>query len=444
MSLWVKIILALFLVLIVGGGTIVYKGLSLERNISIPSKETSFFKQIQKLVTKEDKEKIVEDMNILLLGIAGKGHDGSELTDTILILMIRPRENKVALLSIPRDLYIKVPELNIGYSRINAVYTYGNQYSYEEGGIGLLKETVKNITGLPIDNYVLMDFDGFTELVDTLEGIEIDNKEDIYDTAYPGPNLTYQTFKLKKGVHTLDGKTALKYVRTRHSAGGDFARARRQQEALQAIKDKVFELNPIFDLAKIDKILTTMGEHIKTDLMIDQMRTLYDLYKSNPQITSAVIDVDPENGTLIESKEQLGNAVADVLKPRLGTENYSEIHELVENIFNLDPWKEKRKQIKEEKAVLEIRYSPQDFETKIANVLASDLTKFGYQTTLQIIKSSTLSTETTIYDLSKGGKPASLEDLKNKLDAKTSVPVAEITSNADFVIVIKNSDSDNE
>jgi len=441
MSLWVKIFLAIFIIIALGAGTIVYKGLSFERNISISSKDTSIFKQIQNMVTKseeQDEKDTIKEMNILLLGIAGKGHEGSELTDTIIILMIRPKENRIALLSIPRDLYIKVPELNLGYTKINAVYTYGNQYQYEEGGIGLIKKTLTQITGITIDNYVLMDFDGFTELVDILGGVQVDNKEDIYDTAYPGPDFTYQTFKLKKGVHTLDGKTALKYVRTRHSAGGDFNRARRQQDVLQAIKDKLLALHPIFDLGKINKILDTLGEHIKTDLSIEQMRWLYSVYQDTFEIFSVVVDADLETGILIESKEPLGNAVADVLKPRLGEDNFSEFQELTSNVFQYDSWKSKRKQLREEKASIEIRYAAQDFESATLTELTTELTKFGYTVFTKQVKASELSESSIIYDLAKGTKPASLEDLKNKLNTKTSIALGTITSNADFVVFLKN------
>lgn len=440
MSLWVKTFLTIFVIVVIGAGTVVYKGLSFERNISIPSKDTSIFKQIQKLVTKseEDEKDEMREMNILLLGIAGKGHEGSELTDTIIILMIRPQEHKIALLSIPRDLYTKVPELNLGYTKINAVYTFGNQYQYEEGGIGLIKKTLTQITGITIDNYVLMDFDGFTELVDILGGIEVNNKEDIYDTAYPGPNFTYQTFKLKKGVHILDGKTSLKYVRTRHSAGGDFNRAGRQQEVLQAIKNKILALNLIFDLGKINRILDALGEHIKTDLSIEQMKWLYSTYQDTFEIFSVVVDADPETGILIESKEPLGNAVADVLKPRLGEGNFSEFQELINNVFNYNSWKNKRKQLREEKASVEIRYASQDFESSTIQELTTELTKFGYVVYSKQVKTSELTESSIMYDLAKGTKPASLEDLKNKLNAKTSIAIETIASNADFVVFLKN------
>lgn len=441
MSLWVKIFLGIFVIIVMGLGAIVYKGLSFERNIAIPSKQTSFLKQIQKLVTKNDDEKQnqPDEINILLLGLPGKGHDGSELTDTIILLMIRPKEHKAAMLSIPRDLYIKIPDLNIGYSRINTVYTYGNEYKHEQGGVGLLKKTVKDLTGVTVDNYVFIDFDGFVKLIDILGGVEIDNKEDIYDTAYPGPKFTYRTFKLKKGQYTLNGETALKYVRTRHSTEGDFGRAKRQQTVLNVIKDKILELNPIFDLGKINEIINTLGEHIKTDVPIEQMKLLYEIYKGNFQVVSEVIDASPETGVLVESKEPLGTGIADVLKPRLGEGNYSEIHEIVDNIFDLEMWKNKRKQLAQEKASVEIKYSSQDFESKTISDLTNELIKFGYQATAKQIKTSELPETSIIYDLTLGTKPASLEDLKNKLDAKTSVPIADIKSDSNFVAIIKNS-----
>lgn len=445
MSWWVKIFLIIFVVIVGGGSTLVYKGLSLERNISIPAKEGSILQQIKDLVTinsKSPEKELPEEINILLLGIPGKGHSGSDLTDTIIVLMIRPKENKAALLSIPRDLYVKIPELNIGYSRINAVYTYGNEYTHEEGGIGLLKETIKDVTNIHIDNYVILDFNGFVDLVDILGGIEIDNKENIYDSAYPADNFKYQTFKLSAGEHLLDGETALKYVRTRHSSGGDFDRAKRQQEVLDIIKIKMLELNPIFDLGKITKIIDTLGSHVKTDMGLTQIKILYDAYQDNQQnnwqTVSALIDSDVETGVLIESKEPLGTGVADVLKPRLGENNYSEIQEMIYNIFELETWQEKRRQLKTENASLELRYNNNDFESETINALAEELSKFGYIVTIGTISSDELPEETIIYDLSKGVKSYSLNDLKEKLDAKTSAPDVEITSGYDFVVILKN------
>lgn len=443
MSWWVKFFLIIFIAIITGGGTLVYKGLSLERNISIPTKESSLIKQIQELVnlnSNEPKQELPEEINILLLGIPGKGHNGAELTDSILVLMARPRENKAVLLSIPRDFYVKIPDLDLGYSRINAVYTYGNEYKYEGGGIELLKKTIENVTNIRIDNYIVMDFTGFVDLVDTLEGIEIDNKEDIYDTAYPGENFTYQTFKLKKGKHVLDGDTALKYVRTRHSFGGDFDRVRRQHEVLQILKEKTLDLNPVFDINKINKIINTLGEHIKTDLSITQIKSLYELQKKDWQIASSFIDANPETGVLLESKELLGNAQADVLKPRLGVDNHTEIKEFIENIFALDAWKEKQRNLRTEKATVEIRYSPKDFNNESLNSLTKELSNFGYQTNSQVLKVGEINNspeETTIYDFTKGTKPYSLEDLKDKLGAKTSVPIGNLNSTKDFVVILK-------
>jgi hypothetical protein len=113
-----------------------------------------------------------------------------------------------------------------------------------------MTDTVTEITGLPIHYFVILDFDGFEKIIDTVGGVRINAERDFLDTRYPGKNYGYETFQLSKGWHSLDGATALKYVRERHAdPEGDFGRAKRQQETIRAVRDKVFSvptfLNPV-------------------------------------------------------------------------------------------------------------------------------------------------------------------------------------------------------
>ena len=115
------------------------------------------------------------------MGIGGPGHEGPNLTDTIMVISIKPQTHEVALLSIPRDLYVNIP--GIGYSKINAAHAYGEEYKESLGttGVKLAQEVISNVTSLPIHYYIRMDFKGFEKMIDTLGGVDIDVPCNFYD-----------------------------------------------------------------------------------------------------------------------------------------------------------------------------------------------------------------------------------------------------------------------
>ena len=133
-----------------------------------------------------------------------------------------------------------------------------------------LGKKVTEITGEPVDKYLNIDFAGFKKFVDILGGVEIDVPEDIVDYEYPDNNWGYQTFRIKKGFQALDGATALKYVRSRHSTS-DFSRSARQQLVLKAIKDKLFTMNALTSPTKLSSLYSAVTSHIKTNLSFDEI-----------------------------------------------------------------------------------------------------------------------------------------------------------------------------
>lgn len=125
-----------------------------------------------------------------------------------------------------------------------------------------------------MDHYLSIDFEGFTKFIDLLGGVEVDVTEDLIDRQYPsGPDMAYMTFSLKKGLQTLDGDTALKYARSRHSTS-DFDRSRRQQLVIKAVKDKLFSLDILTSPTKIKSLYYAIISHIKTDLTMGQLVSL--------------------------------------------------------------------------------------------------------------------------------------------------------------------------
>ena len=229
-----------------------------------------------------------ERTSILLLGIDKRGQEtGPSRTDTMIVVSVDPQTRSAAMLSIPRDLWVTIPGHSEG--RINTAHFLGEQDTNPGGGPSLAKTTVQYTLGIPIHYYVRINFEGFEKLVDAIGGITIDVQEAIYDDKYPDGTYGYITVDIPAGVQTMDGKTALQYARVRHG-GSDFLRARRQQQVLGAIRDKVLSLD--IPLTRIPEILRIAGSAVDTDLSLSQMYELAKVAREVPAeaIESSVVD----------------------------------------------------------------------------------------------------------------------------------------------------------
>ncbi len=267
-------------------------------------------------------------INILLLGKGVDGHPGKDLTDTIMIARINISKGKIALLSLPRDLYVRIPGTKQA-TKINALYSYGLE---KDGSAATIVSAIENITQLPMHYFLVADFDAFISVVDALGGINVDVERDINDTRYPGPNYSYETFTLSSGLQHLDGSTALKYVRTRHGdPEGDFGRAKRQQHVLQAIKNKAFSLGTLSNPASLGKIFDALGAHVRTNMSIAEMTSFVALLPrlDTQNITTVVVDAWKPDSLL--RVMHVGKMFA--LVPRAGRFDYSEIRISAQTIF---------------------------------------------------------------------------------------------------------------
>ncbi len=410
---------------IIYGSFFVYKLSTLEKKINpAESNKTNFLKTARSLVNPPDinlKGMEKERINILLLGIAGKGKPGQNLTDTIMIASINPKNNQVALLSIPRDFYVKVPDLNF-QSKINAVYQYGiNDYKDNGRAAELVSRTIKDITSLDIDYYIVLNFDGFQKIIDSVGGINIMNERDIYDASYPGPNYSYETFSLAKGFHQLDGATALKYVRERHDdPEGDFGRAKRQQQVLQATKNKVFSTGTMLNVVALNNLFNVLEETIQTNIKAEEIGSFMKLSKKldTRNINNLVLDAWNKESLLKVSHIFLGNTRTFALIPRVG--NYSEIKEVAENIFDLNKIKRRREAIIEEDAEIAIVNQSGNIALtgKIKKLLADNL---SYKSIMMLNNpGSVLAEKSIVYDLTDGIRPFTLDELVEKLPASPS------------------------
>ena len=209
--------------------------------------------------------------NILVAGVGGHSNDAPWLTDSVMLVSVDPDAGVASFLSIPRDLYVTTKDF--GGGKLNELYAKGRARWGEERGARTLMDKVSEITGEPVDKYVVADFDGFVQLVDLAGGIDVDVPEALTDTQYPDGNWGYETFSVGAGPHAFDGATALKYVRSRHSTS-DFDRSRRQQLVLEALKAKLASRSVLTSPTKVRAMLGALSSHVWTDLSLPEMVAL--------------------------------------------------------------------------------------------------------------------------------------------------------------------------
>lgn len=361
-------------------------------------------------------------INIALLGIGGKGHDGGELTDTIIATSLDIGTKKAAMVSIPRDLVVPIDN-TLGWRKINNVNAYAERAQPGSGGLAA-SQAISTMLEAPIDYYVKVDFAGFVKIVDELGGINICVDRTFDDYTYPAtgqetnPNYyaRFEHLHFEAGCQTMDGSTALKYARSRHAygqEGTDFARAARQQKAIAAIKDKALSRETLFSPKKILNIITDLSDHIQTNLTLVEMTKLWTLVKDiRPEdIITRVLDNSPA-GLLMDS---VGDDGAYTLVPRAG--NFSELQYLYNNIFQSAPQDTKAK-VGEERARIQILNGT--WINGLASRTAIDLEKYGFV----IVGTGNCSKQdyekTVIYDLTFGNKKESLKLLKEKTGANVS------------------------
>ncbi len=223
-------------------------------------------------------------ITVLLLGIDQRpGEDpNTARTDTMMLLTLDPQSRSAGMMSIPRDLYVPLPDR--GMDRINTAHVYGGpQYAMR---------AVEYNFGIPIQYYARVDFTTLTSLIDLVGGIDIYNDEDIDDPTYPDNNYGYDPFVLSKGWHTLDGKTALKYARTRHGSS-DFSRIKRQQQVIMALREKLRTTDAATKiLPRIPQIMQTLGSAIDTNLSTIEIAQLALLAKDIPDERIARVTID--------------------------------------------------------------------------------------------------------------------------------------------------------
>lgn len=307
-------------------------------------------------------------VNILLLGIGGGTHDGPNLTDTIILASINPEKNTVNLISIPRDVYVP----NLG-SKINKAYAVGQGKNKQ--GIALVGSAIHAISGVKPDYTVVIDFSGFVKLIDLLGGIDVQVENTLDDYEYPVTGLEdalcdytedaiasfsaqiatgsatepeifpcrYSHLHVEEGLQHMDGELALKFARSRHAIGRegtDFARSRRQQLVIDAVRNKVLSLGTLTNPVKIIGMINILASNINMNIEESEYDDFIKLAQKmkDAKISNYVIDAgdirDERSGLLINPAptEELGYQW--ILSPRVGANDFSEIKEYIACILS--------------------------------------------------------------------------------------------------------------
>jgi LCP family protein required for cell wall assembly len=214
-------------------------------------------------------------VNILVLGIDQRaGMTDPARTDTMLLFTLDRQTQSAGMLSINRDLWVKIPGGQRA-GKINTAHFLGEVEHYPGGGPALAMQTVQAALNIPVEYYIRLNFSAFEQLIDLIGGIDLTVPETIDDPDYPDAGFGYEPFHIDAGWQHLDGTTALKYTRTRATAGSDLDRVQRQQQVILAVRDKLLQEKQLPKLlTQIGSLLTLYSGSIQTNLTPAQLQEL--------------------------------------------------------------------------------------------------------------------------------------------------------------------------
>jgi LCP family protein required for cell wall assembly len=425
---------SLSILLVVGGWLLGQAYLNLQRSFGSKATVVSLQKKVDPNLLKGEGDGRV---NILLLGNGGVGHEAPDLTDTIMVASIDPVNKKVALVSIPRDLWISLP--GHGSMKLNAAFETG-KYDYLgkidssnaddkaiQAGFATADQAVEQVLGINIHYNALVNFISFKKAVDTIGGVAVDVPETLYDPTMAWENGWNATLA-KQGRQIFDGKQALLYVRSRHTSS-DFARSNRQRAVITAIKSKTVTLGTLGNPIKISQLLNTFGNNVKTDLSVSDASRVYTLTKdiANKDIASIGLG----DGNKLVTTGRAGNQ--SIVLPTAGLTNYAEIQAYIRQQLP-DGYI-----VKEHANVLVLNATT---DPDFGKTEAADLATYGYIISGTTDYGTTMA-ETQLIDMTHGSKKYTKNYLQRHYGVKstTTLPGGVQAGAADFIIVLGNNET---
>lgn len=386
-------------------------------------------------------------VNILLAGTSedSVGHDGADLTDSIMLISLDTRSNKAFTLSVPRDLWVDYGRAcSSGYEgKINVVFQCGEQTRFSEsgyapGGMGMLQKVVSDSFGMPIHYYGKLSYTAFKDAVNAVGGIDVtidsDDPRGIYDPNFQphegGP------LQLSNGQQRINGVTALRLARSRNSAGGygmsrgDFDRAAYQQHMLVALKNKALSIGVLANPAKIGELMNSAGNNVKTDFKTNELRRLYELAQLIESRNITSIDLASEDINLLTTGSYGGQSI---VLPVAGIKEFSQIQSYLKRLMSTDPTAQ------EGASVVVLNGSG---VTGAAQKKADTLLQKGIEVPV-VANASDNQAASVVIDLSEGKKPATKKLLEQQFGVKTTADTAAYPEatfyEADFVVIVGRS-----
>ncbi|MBU1165267.1 LCP family protein [Patescibacteria group bacterium] len=464
---WRKLFIYLTVILILLVVVFLYDIISSGKSLSESLGQAGIWQQFRHLITSEERKisgEADDRINAIIMGIGGIEHEGPYLADTIIFASFKPSTKQVAMISIPRDFVAELP--GFGWYKINSANAYSEAKNPGSGG-EFTSQVVSKIFDLDVHYYITVDFKGFIEIIDDLGGVIINVERTFDDFKYPIPGmqtatttLRYEHLHFDSGRQHMEGEEALRYARSRMAdgvEGSDYARAKRQQNVIVAVKEKVFSWQTLVNPYRISRLMENLGNHIRTNAEVWEIYQVYQLAKDMPSedISHFVLSDAPDNYLVPDITED----GAFVLRPKAG--DYSQLRLLAQNIFELaldtvtesdkienpstSSGQEKPKIIAKNKLNLEIQNGT--WTAGLAGQTLNKLEKQGF-TVITVGNARTQDYDKTfIYDLSPQiEKDIYLEELENYFDVDISsslpgwVKSSQYVNAASDILIILGSD----
>jgi LCP family protein required for cell wall assembly len=387
----------------------------------------------------EDKGRV----NILLAGVSSDdpGHQGGDLTDSIMILSVDTVNKQAYMLSIPRDLWVDIP--GYGHAKINAANVYGDQDKYSQdgyppGGMGLLAQVISENFQLSINYYAKINYSALRDMVNAVGGIQVNvqssDSRGLYD-----PNISiadHGPLKLPNGVQTLDGQTALNLARARGDPTGDgrvaygfeksdFDRTEHQRMMMLALKDKITSGSVITNPLKIGQLFDALGKNVSTDFQPSEVRRLYDLGKQINTNEIKSLSLNDANGSNLLASYRSPDG-ASALIPAAGLDDFSSIVLYLKKAMTNDP-------IAREAAKIVILNGGDHIG--LASKFSNQLTAKGLNVTA-VGDAPHQEGGSTIIDLSNNGKSATKSYLTQTFGTNVTTTNSTTYTDADFIVIL--------
>jgi len=395
------------------------------------------------------KHKLSPPINILVLGYGGAENDAPYLTDTIMALRIDPASGRVAMISVPRDLYLSIDAWPASAritdrEKINAAFEYGTDESHlienslkkpdyrgRDGGGRLAEDTVGKVTGLHFDRYVAVDFKAFRQVVDAMGGVDVCLDTPLDDYHYPNYSNGYIRggIHFKAGCQHVNGEQALELSRSRDAVepaqASDFGRARRQQQIINAVKKQALTVN---GLSKGLQLMSALNDNFRTDLTVDDISAIYSWSRTIDD--SATLHYALTNTNLLTIGGCGPGSAGYILCPN--DPSYQVIHDWVAQSFPPQP-------VLAAHAPVQVAWGGNPFD--LADGVTDLLKPYGFQVAAPV-RTRQSSPTTVIYDFSGGQYPDTSAWLARFFNASVVTPTPAtpaptfIPANQGFVVYL--------